>query len=111
MPEERSEKLDWHQTRAVSITTILLLLVNIVSTVWWAATLTSQVTTLSGKPDLTERVIVLEAVQRENKEWIRRVSAQVNESASLLAQVSREQSKRAIIIEQAKEFIKDKRRK
>lgn len=71
--ETELSKEVWHKTKGISITVIILLIVNIVSTVWWAATLTNDVSQLKSTeeayniivPELTERVIRLEAVTEE----------------------------------------------
>jgi len=71
----------WHKTKGISITVIVLLLINIVSTVWWAATLTSDVSQLKYTkeqysiviPEITARVIRLEAVAAEYNNVLTRI--------------------------------------
>ena len=59
--EERRTHVDWHLSKSVSMSVILLLLGNISTSLWWASGLNSDVNNLKSRPDLTERVIKLEA--------------------------------------------------
>lgn len=89
---DNSEKgIDWHQTKSVSITIIILLLTNIVTTVWWAATLTRDVDTLKGRPNLEERVILLEASSLEKSKWIAKIDSTLDQTTRALESLAREQ--------------------
>ena len=107
MPEEEIERrIDWHQTKGLSLSIIMLLIVNIVSTVWWAATLTNDVN--QGKdndnrvslivPKLTERIIRLEAVTSEYQRILTRVVATLDKMDNTVNRIDREQAKRGPIV-------------
>jgi len=64
MSKEINMEKDWHQTKGLSLSIIILLIINIVSTVWWAATLTSDVAQIKfdnkNLPSLRLRVAKME---------------------------------------------------
>ena len=86
------DTIDWHQTKGLSLSIIILLVVNIVSTVWWAATLTNDVTQIKARPDLTERVIKLEAVSDEYKTILGRINYTLNNMNSTISRIDRSQA-------------------
>lgn len=100
--ETELSKEVWHKTKGISITVILLLVINIVSTVWWAATLTSDVQGLKNRgeqysiviPELTERIIVLEAVTSEYQNVLTRLVAILDKVEDNINKIDREQAKR-----------------
>jgi uncharacterized iron-regulated membrane protein len=96
---ESVDNIDWHQTKGLSLSIIILLIVNIVSTVWWAATLTNDVTQIKERPDLTERVIKLEAVTEEYQKVLGRVVTIIDNVERRLNRVDKEQARRLSIIQ------------
>ena len=99
--EERVDtagRIDWHQTKGLSISIIILLIVNIVSTVWWAATLTSDVGQNSDVveliPKVLERVIILEAITGEYKDILTRFLGTLDKMDATVTRIDREQAKR-----------------
>ena len=103
MSEETAlSKEVWHKTKGISITVIILLVINIVSTVWWAATLTSDVTQLKDIakeysitiPKITERVIRLEAVTAEYQNVLTRLVSILDKLERNVDQIGLEQAKR-----------------
>ena len=108
MPEyegtERREDIDWHQTKGLSLSIIALLLVNIVSTVWWAATLTNDVEQLKNNanirviPKLTERVIRLEAIKDETNRILGKLVTSIDKLDSTVDRIDREQAKREPLV-------------
>ena len=108
---ERRRDIEWHQTKGISITIILLLLTNIVSTVWWAASLTNDVDSIKARPKLTERVIRLEAVTEANSKYLNRLSRVLDKLETTVSRIDREQVKRAVMLDNhiAKDIAKNKR--
>lgn len=96
--EEIERRIDWHQTKGLSLSIIGLLLVNIVSTVWWAATLTNDVTRIKEEPDLVERVIKLEAVTKEYKDVLTRFITVIDKLDNTVDRIDREQAKRGPLV-------------
>jgi len=93
--------IHWHQTKSLSLSIIGLLLVNIVSTVWWAATLTSDVAQFKQRPDLLERVIKLETLTAEYNgglgrliDLIDKLERKIDKQSGKVYRIDREQSRR-----------------
>ena len=97
--EEVERRQDWHQTKGLSVTIIVLLITNIISTVWWAATLTNDVESIKGKPNLVERVIRLEAVTEAHTEYLDRLSEVLNKVDSNMTRIDRDQARTAVILD------------
>lgn len=99
-------EIDWHQTKGLSLSIIILLVINIVSTVWWAATLTNDVNQAKDNdskvsllvPKLTERIIRLEAVTSEYQRILTRVVATLDKMDNTVDRIDREQAKRGPIV-------------
>lgn len=101
--------LSWHQTRGVTVTIITLLLANIISSVWWAATITSDVDKLKNKPNLVERVIRLEAVQDQNTRYLSRLSIVLDRLESTVRKIDKEQVRRSELLDRtAKHLIRER---
>ncbi len=94
--EER--RVDWHQTKGLSITIIVLLVTNIISTVWWAATLTNDVDTIKQMPPLVERVIRLEAVTEVHNRYLNSLNSTLDRVNANMSRIDREQARRTSII-------------
>jgi len=100
--ETELSKEVWHKTKGISITVIILLVINIISTVWWAATLTSDVSQLKELaseysitvPKITERVIRLEAVTAEYQNVLSRLVSILDKLEQNVYRIDREQAKR-----------------
>jgi len=100
--ETELSKEVWHKTKGISITVIVLLTVNIISTVWWAATLTGDVNTLKDTakeysiivPELTERLIRLETVTSVYHNGLDRIVGIIDKLEQRVYKIDREQSKR-----------------
>lgn len=90
--EERRQ--EWHQTKGLSISIIALLVGNIVTTVWWAATLTGDVKKINERPDLTERVIKLEAKQEANQQYLNRLASILDKVSDTVTRIDKEQARR-----------------
>jgi len=103
--EERRVRTDWHQTKNVSITIIVLLLTNIVSTVWWAATLTGDVDRIMKKPELVERVIRLEAITEAHNLYLSRLSHTLDKVDANMDRIDKEQARRASIVNAAEAYM------
>ena len=101
-PDKRTHEESWHNTKGLSVTIILLLLGNIVSTVWWAATLTGDVRNVQSIPKelvlIKERVIKLEAVTAEYKTVLSRLITVMDKMDSTINRIDREQAKRGPIV-------------
>lgn len=89
---ETTDTIDWHQTKGLSLSIIMLLIVNIVSTVWWAATLTNDVTQIKARPDLTERVIKLEAITEERKSILNKLATTLDRMDSTINRIDKDQA-------------------
>lgn len=74
MTDTTQHNSDWHLDKNVSLSVIVLLIINLATTAWWAATLTGDVDSLKARPDLTERVIRLEAVNEEQRRVMNHVA-------------------------------------
>jgi len=101
--ETELSKEVWHKTKGISITVIVLLTLNIISTVWWAATLTGDVSKLKDTskeysivvPELTERVIRMEAVTYEYQKVLNRLVSIIDKIEQNVYRIDREQAKRS----------------
>lgn len=92
--ETELSKEVWHKTKGISISIIALLLINIISTVWWAATLTSDVSQLKERPNLTERVIRLETLTEVYQSGFNRTIALIDKLEQKVSRIDRELAKR-----------------
>lgn len=90
---------EWHLEKKVTLGIIFLLVANITSSVWWAATLTNDVQELKERPNLTERVIRLEAVSEEHGRILQRVSVVIDKLDATLDKVAAEQSRSRVVLE------------
>jgi len=95
---DRRLNADWHQTKGLSLSIIGLLLVNIVSTVWWAATLTNDVTQIKEAPDLLERVIKMEGKLEAYDTVLTRLLSVIDKLDNTVDRIDREQAKRGPIV-------------
>lgn len=103
-------RIDWHQTKGLSVTIIVLLLTNIISTVWWAATLTNDVDRIKDRPDLNERVIRLEAIQEANGQYLVRMATALSNMTETIKRIDREQARRASIVRSAEKHLEQQRK-
>ena len=94
-----SNRDEWHNTKGLAITIIVLLITNIISSVWWAATLTNDVNSLKEAPKLTERVIRLEAVTEANTKYMNRLNRTLDIVNSNMIRMDKEQTKRAVMLD------------
>ncbi|VAW62341.1 hypothetical protein MNBD_GAMMA08-1809 [hydrothermal vent metagenome] len=92
--EERRQNMDWHLTKSISISVIILLLLNLSTSIWWLSGLNSDVGMLKAKPDLLERVINLEARANEHGRIITRFDVTLDKINNTIIQVSNELSRR-----------------
>ena len=108
---ERRMDVEWHQTKGISVSIILLLLVNITSTVWWAASLTNDVETIKAKPELIERVIRLEATVDVHNRYLSRLPNILDKVEATVNRIDKEQIKRAVMLDNhiAKDTARNKR--
>ncbi len=106
MQEER--RVDWHQTKGLSITIIVLLLTNIVSTVWWAATLTKDVDIIKSSPPLVERVIRLETIADIQYRYLNRLNATLDKVNANMERIDREQARRSTTVKKAERYFDGK---
>lgn len=87
----------WHNTKGLSVSIILLLLVNIVSTVWWAATLTSDVHTVAAASTIIsknrESIIRVEAKLELYDSTLNKLNQSINRLDSTVSRIDREQAK------------------
>ena len=92
------ENVSWHNTKGLSISIILLLLINVVSTVWWAATLTSDVQEVSEEARLIsfnrERIIRIEAKQELYDSVLSRLNNTIDKVITTVDRIDREQATR-----------------
>lgn len=108
-PERRSisfmEK-EWHQTKAAAISIIGLLLVQIGTSIWWASGIDADVRTLKERPELTERVIKLEALTSEHGRMLNRFNDTLDKLDSTMEKFGTEQSRRLSTIQRVEEHLK-----
>jgi len=95
--EERREP-EWHVNKNVSLSIILLLITNIAMGAWFMSGLSSDVESLKSRPDLTARVIKLEALTSEQGRIISRIDATLDKFNNTLTRIDREQAKRGPIV-------------
>lgn len=104
--DERRKVLDWHQTKPTAYTIIVLLSANILSSIWWAATITSDVENLKKRPDVLERVIRNEARLDEQSQIIIKITATLDHVADTMNKIALEQARRTEVIENAKKHLR-----
>ncbi len=102
---QKDTNVDWHQTKGLSLTIITLLLANIISTVWWAATLTKDVDTIKGKTPLLERVIRLETITEIQYKYLNRLNATLDKVNTNMDRIDREQSRRSTTVKKAEKYF------
>lgn len=78
---------------------IVLLILNISATSWQAATLVNDVNNLKSRPDMTERVIRLEAVTDEHKRVLTDLSMVLTRIDGTIDRIAAEQNRRTGTIE------------
>ena len=103
MAQDRRQ--EWHQTRGLAISIILLLITNIISSIWWAASLTKDVEQLRSLPDLSERVIRLEAVSEAQTLYLTRLGSTLDKINTNMDRIDREQARRTSIVKRAGEHL------
>ena len=104
---DRRVNPEWHQDKRISIATIFLLLVNLGSTIWWAADLTHDVDSIMNRPDLTERVIRIEATVEAHNRYLGRLSTVLDKMETTVARIDREQAMRGSIVKDARKHIQE----
>ncbi len=92
--EERRNHTEWHLNKSVSLSVIVLLVVNIATSAWWASGLTSDIEVLQDKPDLTERVIRLEAKAEEHSRILMKMNNTLDNIDRTIMNVSNELARR-----------------
>ena len=97
--------LSWHQTKSITITIITLLITNIVSSVWWAASITTDVDALKTRPDLLERVIRVETIAEQNTRYYNRLSLILDKVNANMDRIDREQVLRASTIKRVERHL------
>ena len=97
-PDRRTVN-EWHLNKGVTVSVVALLVVNIASSIFWAATLTADVDTLKQRPNLTERVVKLESLTGEHGRLLSRIDLTLDKLDTTLDRVATEQIRRASIIE------------
>lgn len=85
----------WHLDKKVTLGIISLLVVNVTTSIWWAATLTNEVQEIKGRPDLSERVIRLEAVTGEHTRYLARLDETLDRLSHLIERIHSEQNRRS----------------
>ena len=90
--------MDWHLNKNVSISIIVLLCINIGSTIWWASALNTDVQTLKNRPDLTERVIRLEARSDEHGRLLQKIDMTLDKLNTTINVIAKEQAKRTPLV-------------
>lgn len=103
-PDRRSN--EWHLDKKVSISVIGLLIVNICSSIWWAATLTSEVDELKRRPELSERVIRLEATVDEHSRVLNKLTAVLDKLDVTIDKIATEQAKRSSRIDRLEDYMR-----
>jgi len=93
---------DWHLNKKVSVSIIILLLGQIFMFGWFMSGLSNDVETLKRRPDLTERVIKLEALSGEQGRIIQRMDETLNKFDTTLTRIDKEQAKRGPIVYKGK---------
>lgn len=104
---DRREKLDWHLTKSVSVSMLIGILANIIIVVALFVRMQADVDTIKERPDLTERVIKLEALTSEYGRILTRLDTTIDNVNSTLERVAVEQAKRSNVIEQAKDHLRN----
>lgn len=94
-----STPTEWHLEKKVTLGIIFLLVANITSSVWWAATLTNDVQAIKQRPNLEERVIRLEAVTDEHSRVLQRVSIVMDRLDGTLNKIASEQARRGAVLD------------
>jgi len=95
-PERREH--DWHLNKNVSVTIIFLLFVNLGSGVWFLSGLSGDVRALKQRPDLTERVIKLEAITNEQGRLLQKLDSTLTRFNNTITRIDKEQAKRGPLI-------------
>lgn len=101
------EKLgdEWHLSKSLTLTVIVVLLTNTIGSVWWAASLSKQVEINAQRPQLLERVIRLEAVTDEYRNVLTRFIGILDKMDNTVNRIDREQARRLSIIKNAEEYF------
>ncbi len=86
--------MDWHLTKALSISIITLLITNIGATIWFLSSMNSDVAALKARPDLLERVIKLEGRSDEYGRIITKIDNTLDKFNVTLSNVSNELARR-----------------
>ncbi len=95
---ERRENVDWHLNKGVSLSIIILLVVNIATSAWYLSAMVSDIEVLKSKPDLSERVVRLEARADEQGRILSRLDSTLDKLDNTLNTVAKEQARRTSII-------------
>ena len=88
----------WHLNKHISLSVIILLIINIGTGAWFMSGLSSDVNLLKSKPDLTERVIKLEALTSEHGRILSRMESTLDKLDATLDAVATEQAKRTPLV-------------
>lgn len=102
---------DWHLEKKFGIMVISSMLFQAGAIVWYASQTESRITSLESRPDLTERVIVLETLQGEQNKINRQFQLVLDRLIETMNMFGNEQSKRTKSIERIDDHEKDFHRK
>jgi len=111
--ERRRDDKDWHQTKGIALTIIILLITNIGASIWWAASLTSDVGVIKDQvkeqPEIVERIIKLETITELMQGTFGRYIEALHDIEQTVARIDREQARRKSIIDAVEKQFENKR--
>jgi len=101
---ERRDHVDWHLNRGVSLTIILLLLGNIATSIWWASSINSDITSLRPLPAeisvMKERLVKLETTVDTHNRYFNKLNTTLDNFNTTIDRIDREQARRRSLIDQ-----------
>ena len=98
-PDRRSESPEWHTNKNYLLSIIFLTLSNIGATIWWASGINHDVQALKDRPDLTERVIKLEATVELHNQYFRKLTKTLDDLNEVVRKIDKEQARRKYIFD------------